>query len=120
MPRGPIITGVSDVSAGRDTSGLMRGMRTMGVKKEGEEREISRHGRGGTKNLSRVGTRRMGADAASLDASRAPRAAYRTCDRFVMPSTKHIESRMLDLPDPFRPVMALNRGSNAGTTVRCA
>ena len=42
MTRGPIITGVSDVSAGRDTRGLMRGMRTMGVKKEGEEREISR------------------------------------------------------------------------------
>jgi len=37
-----------------------------------------------------------------------------------MPSTKQMASRMLDLPEPLRPVMALNRGSNAGTTVRCA
>jgi hypothetical protein len=29
-------------------------------------------------------------------------------------------SRMLDLPLPFKPVMALKRGSNAGTMVRCA
>jgi hypothetical protein len=28
-----------------------------------------------------------------------------------MPSTKQIESRMLDLPDPFKPVIALKCGS---------
>jgi len=44
----------------------------------------------------------------------------RTCERLVIPSTKQMASRMLLLPEPFRPVMALNRGSNAGTTVRCA
>ena len=48
------------------------------------------------------------------------RGARRTCDRFVIPSTKHMASRMLLFPEPFKPVMALNRGSNAGTTVRCA
>jgi len=37
-----------------------------------------------------------------------------------MPSTKQIESRMLDLPEPFRPVMALKNGSKLGTTVRWA
>jgi len=37
-----------------------------------------------------------------------------------MPSTKQMESRMLDLPEPFRPVMALNWGSNPATTCRCA
>jgi hypothetical protein len=44
----------------------------------------------------------------------------RACERLVIPSTKQMASRMLLLPEPFRPVMALNRGSNAGTTVRCA
>lgn len=37
-----------------------------------------------------------------------------------MPNTKHIESRMLDLPLPLRPVIALNCGSKAGTVTRCA
>ena len=37
-----------------------------------------------------------------------------------MPSTKHIASRMLDLPLPFRPVMALNSGSNPAISVRVA
>mmetsp|Transcript_20953 Transcript_20953/g.54507 ORF Transcript_20953/g.54507 Transcript_20953/m.54507 type:complete len:242 (-) Transcript_20953:99-824(-) len=44
----------------------------------------------------------------------------RTCDRLVMPSTKQIASRMFDLPDPFKPVMALNMGSNCVTCVRLA
>ena len=55
-----------------------------------------------------------------MDARRRGRWRLRTCERLVMPSTKQMESRMLDLPEPFRPVMALKRGSNAGTTVRCA
>lgn len=38
----------------------------------------------------------------------------------VMPSTKHIESRMFDLPDPLRPVIALNVGSQPEITVRTA
>jgi hypothetical protein len=42
----------------------------------------------------------------------------RTCERFVIPRTKQIESRMFDFPDPFRPVIALNAGSNPETTVR--
>jgi len=29
----------------------------------------------------------------------------------VIPRTKHIASRMLDLPEPLRPVMALKEGS---------
>jgi hypothetical protein len=37
-----------------------------------------------------------------------------------MPSTKQMESKMLDLPEPFRPVMALKNGSKLGTAVRCA
>lgn len=32
---------------------------------------------------------------------------------FVIPSTKQIASRMLDLPEPLRPVMALNDGSQS-------
>jgi len=43
-----------------------------------------------------------------------------TCERLVMPSTKQIPSRMLDLPLPFRPVTALNNGSKPLTSVRCA
>ena len=39
----------------------------------------------------------------------------RTCERLVIPKTKHIESRMLDLPDPFRPVIALKWGSKLCT-----
>lgn len=31
--------------------------------------------------------------------------------RLVIPSRKHMASRMLDLPEPFRPVMALNSRS---------
>ena len=36
----------------------------------------------------------------------------RTWDRLVIPRTKQMESRMLDFPDPLRPVMALKWGSN--------
>ena len=36
----------------------------------------------------------------------------------MMPSTKQMPSRMLDFPDPFSPVMALNCGSKLDTTVR--
>lgn len=43
-----------------------------------------------------------------------------TCVRLVIPSTKQMESRMLDLPDPFRPVIALNCGSKPGMTTLCA
>lgn len=35
-----------------------------------------------------------------------------------MPSTKHIESNILDLPVPLRPVIAVNSGSNPCTSVR--
>ena len=38
--------------------------------------------------------------------------------RLLMPRTKQIPSRMFDLPEPFRPVMALNCGSKLETTVR--
>ena len=41
-----------------------------------------------------------------------------TDDIFVMPRTKHIASRMLDLPDPLRPVMALNEESHPVICVR--
>jgi hypothetical protein len=37
-----------------------------------------------------------------------------------MPRTKQMESRMLDLPEPLRPVMALKDGSKPDTTVRVA
>eukprot|EP00967_Tisochrysis_lutea_P131188 scaffold227790_cov28-Tisochrysis_lutea.AAC.2 len=37
-----------------------------------------------------------------------------------MPSTKQIESRTLDLPEPFSPVIALNCASNPEITVRVA
>ena len=37
-----------------------------------------------------------------------------------MPRTKQMESKMFDLPEPLRPVMALNCGSRDGTTVRFA
>ena len=37
-----------------------------------------------------------------------------------MPSTKQIESRMLDFPLPLRPVMALNFGSKLGIVTRVA
>jgi hypothetical protein len=32
----------------------------------------------------------------------------------VIPNTKHIASRIFDLPDPFRPVIALKDSSNPG------
>ena len=35
----------------------------------------------------------------------------RTCCKLVMPNTKQMESRMLDLPKPLRSVMALKQGS---------
>ncbi len=38
--------------------------------------------------------------------------------RLVIPSTKQIESRMLDFPDPLRPVMALKDASKPETCVR--
>jgi len=44
----------------------------------------------------------------------------RTWVRLVIPSTKQIESRMFDFPEPFSPVIALNSGSNWSTTVRLA
>lgn len=37
-----------------------------------------------------------------------------------MPSTKQMESRMLDFPEPLSPVMALKDGSKPDTTVRVA
>ena len=43
-----------------------------------------------------------------------------TWARLVIPSTKHIESRMLDFPVPFSPVMALKHGSKSETSVRRA
>jgi hypothetical protein len=43
-----------------------------------------------------------------------------TADRFLMPITKQRESRMLDLPLPFSPVMALKPGSNCERQTRCA
>ena len=42
----------------------------------------------------------------------------RAVDIFVIPRTKHIASRMLDLPDPFKPVMALNEASQPVISVR--
>lgn len=43
-----------------------------------------------------------------------------TCCMLVMPSTKQMESRMLDLPLPLSPVMALNCWSSPKTVVRFA
>lgn len=43
-----------------------------------------------------------------------------TADRFLMPITKHRESRMLDLPLPLSPVMALKPGSKFVRQTRCA
>ena len=42
----------------------------------------------------------------------------RTVDMLVIPRTKHIASRMLDLPEPFNPVMALNEASQPVICVR--
>ena len=40
-----------------------------------------------------------------------------TWDKFEIPSKKQIESSMFDLPLQFKPVMALNWGSNPETVV---
>ena len=75
------------------------------------------------------GVERRARDRARRRAVRAPcgnltRAAggegAHTCVRLVMPSTKQMESKMLDFPEPFRPVMALNCVSKPDTTVRLA
>lgn len=42
----------------------------------------------------------------------------RTCCMLVIPRTKHIASRILDFPDPLRPVMALNEASHPVMVVR--
>ena len=39
-------------------------------------------------------------------------------DMREMPMTKQMASRMLDLPEPFKPVIALNYGSKSGILVR--
>ena len=58
---------------------------------------------------------------AARPAPRCPRLGVKpTWLRLEMPSTKQMESRMLLLPDPLRPVMALNCGSKPETTVRVA
>ena len=46
------------------------------------------------------------------------RFVHRTRERLLIPSTKQIESRMLDLPDPFSPVIAVNWESKGPTVVR--
>lgn len=38
----------------------------------------------------------------------------------MIPKRKQIESKMFDFPLPFRPVIALNNGSNPDITVLCA
>eukprot|EP00983_Pelagomonas_calceolata_P026454 830596-Pelagomonas_calceolata.AAC.1 len=43
-----------------------------------------------------------------------------TWDRFLIPSTKQMASRMLDLPLPLRPVMALKLWSKLCKLTRCA
>lgn len=43
-----------------------------------------------------------------------------TCDRFLMPITKQIASRMLDFPLPFNPVIALKPGSKFDSVTLCA
>ena len=45
-------------------------------------------------------------------------AAPLTALKLVMPKTKQMESRMLDLPLPFKPVMALKLASKPETCVR--
>jgi hypothetical protein len=40
-----------------------------------------------------------------------------TCERFEIPSTKQMESKMLLFPVPFNPVIALNWGSKPEMTV---
>lgn len=41
-----------------------------------------------------------------------------TDDMFVIPNTKQIASRMLDFPEPFRPVIALKDESHPVICVR--
>lgn len=41
-----------------------------------------------------------------------------TCPKLVMPKTKHIASNTLDFPVPFKPVIAVNSGSNPLISVR--
>ena len=43
-----------------------------------------------------------------------------TCVKFEIPSKKQIESKILDFPLPFKPVIALNWGSNPLISVLCA
>ena len=43
-----------------------------------------------------------------------------TCVKFVIPRRKQILSNILDLPLPFKPVIALKSGSNPLTSVRLA
>ena len=43
-----------------------------------------------------------------------------TCDRLVIPRRKQMLSNIFDLPLPFKPVMALKRGSKPFTSVRLA
>ena len=43
-----------------------------------------------------------------------------TCSSLDIPRTKQIESNMFDFPLPFKPVIALNMGSNPSITVRFA
>jgi hypothetical protein len=45
---------------------------------------------------------------------------FLTCERFEIPSTKQIASKMLLFPDPFNPVIALNCESNPEITVLVA
>ena len=52
---------------------------------------------------------RLLASSCARPAGRSPR---------LIPSTKQIESRMLDLPDPFSPVIAVNWESKGPTVVR--
>jgi hypothetical protein len=49
-----------------------------------------------------------------------PRGAFPTCCKFLMPRTKQMESRMLLLPLPLSPVMALNPLSKLESVTRCA
>lgn len=54
-----------------------------------------------------------------LSAQEERKEAYsRTDVIFVIPSTKQIASRILDFPEPFSPVMALNDGSHPVIWVR--
>lgn len=45
---------------------------------------------------------------------------FLTWDKLVIPNRKQMESKMLDFPLPFSPVIALNSGSNPIISVLCA